>query len=277
MSKLKEILNGTKGKVEEVVGQAKDYDYKAKAKDIKETVSNYDYKEKAKEISETIKSYDYIGEAENIKKGGFKYFWNKHKKLSTVAIAVVLVLIIMTKFTGGGITEKSNGYRCFSMTKTEFAQEYNDVYYKLSGSDMYNPSKYPRLDEERCKTYEPNSTDVEVYPNMKVLYEYDTTLYSAYGQGKNSVLDISTDENENIVTLVVTRGTSTLGTEEAMNSFISVDCVAALCSLTGKSNSEALKLIDKVASDGIVEKEDNYEYLFSEGDGKTSFIIRVAN
>ena len=189
-----------KEKASDIADKAKNYDYRGKAEDIKETVSNYDYKEKAKEISETIKSYDYIGEAENIKKGGFKYFWNKHKKLSTVAIAVVLVLIIMTKFTGGGITEKSNGYRCFSMTKTEFAQEYNDVYYKLSGSDMYNPSKYPRLDEERCKTYEPNSTDVEVYPNMKVLYEYDTTLYSAYGQGKNSVLDISTDENENIVT-----------------------------------------------------------------------------
>ena len=109
------------------------------------------------------------------------------------------------------------------------------------------------------------------------MYEYDTTLYSGYGQSKNSVLDIQTDENGNIITVVVTRGSSALGTDEAMKAFVSVDCTAALSSLTGKSNSEALKLIDKVASDATVEKENGYEYHFFEADGKTSFIIRVAN
>lgn len=83
-----------KEKASDIADKAKNYDYKGKAEDIKESVSNYDYKEKAKEISETIKNYDYAGEAQNIKKGGFKYFWSKHKKLSIIMMCVIVIGII---------------------------------------------------------------------------------------------------------------------------------------------------------------------------------------
>lgn len=80
-----------KAKANEAVDKAKAYDYKGKAEEIKEAAKNYDYKEKAKEISESVKNYDYKAETENIKKGGIKYFWNKHRKLS---IAIICVLVI---------------------------------------------------------------------------------------------------------------------------------------------------------------------------------------
>lgn len=84
-----------KAKANEAVDKAKAYDYKGKAEEIKEAAKNYDYTEKAKEISESVKNYDYKAETENIKKGGIKYFWNKHRKLS---IAIIIVLVCFLGF-----------------------------------------------------------------------------------------------------------------------------------------------------------------------------------
>ncbi len=111
MEKFKEKAEQLKAKAMEAADKAKNYDYKAKAEEIKETVANYDYKEKAKEvtenvknfdyegkakeISETVKNYDYKGEVENIKKGGFKYFWSKHKKLSVAILAIAALCIML--------------------------------------------------------------------------------------------------------------------------------------------------------------------------------------
>lgn len=106
-----------KGKVEEIrtkatdiADKAKEYDYKSKAEEIKEAVTSYDYKEKAKEVTEAVKGFDYEGKAkevadivknydykaetENIKKGGLKYFWSKHKKLSIAAIIILVVGVV---------------------------------------------------------------------------------------------------------------------------------------------------------------------------------------
>lgn len=133
MSKFDEIKNKAKEKVEEVAEQAKsydykgkveeiktkatdiadkakEYDYKAKAEEIKDAVTSYDYKGKAKEVTkavkdfdyegkakevvDTVKNYDYKAEAENIKKGGFNYFWTKHKKLSIGIIAALILCAI---------------------------------------------------------------------------------------------------------------------------------------------------------------------------------------
>lgn len=98
MSKFEEIANKAKEKVNEAVDVAKNYDYKSKAEEIKEKAADmaekakdYDYKEKAKEIADTVKNYDYKNESENIKKGGIKYFWSKHKKLSIIAIILLVV------------------------------------------------------------------------------------------------------------------------------------------------------------------------------------------
>lgn len=117
MSKLDEVANKAKekaseiaeqaknydykGKVEEIktkatniADKAKEYDYKAKAEEIKETVTSYDYEKKAKEISDTVRNYDYKNEAENIKKGGIKYFWSEHKKLSIIMMCIIVIGII---------------------------------------------------------------------------------------------------------------------------------------------------------------------------------------
>lgn len=101
MSKFEEIANKAKEKVNEAVDVAKNYDYKAKAEELKEKATDiadkakeYDYKEKAKEITDSVKNYDYKNEAENIKKGGAKYFWNKHKKFSIIAIIILAVCFV---------------------------------------------------------------------------------------------------------------------------------------------------------------------------------------
>lgn len=96
-----------KAKAEEVKETVTNYDYKGKAKEVTEAVKNFDYEEKAKEISDTIKNYDYKGEAENIKKGGFKYFWSKHKKLSVAVIAIFAISCIVV-FNSNNADTKHN-------------------------------------------------------------------------------------------------------------------------------------------------------------------------
>lgn len=95
-----------KGKAEEIKENISNYDYKEKAKEIKETVKNFDYEEKAKELSNTVKNYDYKGEVENIKKGGLKYFWSKHKKLSIGIVAVLCIIISFAVFGGNNSSRK---------------------------------------------------------------------------------------------------------------------------------------------------------------------------
>lgn len=88
--------------VNNLVDKVKNYDYKGKADEMKEKASdiadkakNYDYKAKTEEVKEAVTNYDYRGEAENIKKGGFKYFWSKHKKLSIAVIVLALAIVII--------------------------------------------------------------------------------------------------------------------------------------------------------------------------------------
>ncbi len=114
MSKFEEIANKAKEKVNEAVDVAKNYDYKAKAEELKEKASDiadkakeYDYKEKAKEITDSVKNYDYKNEAENIKKGGIKYFWNKHKKFSIIAIILLVVGFVV--FSNSNNTDNTDG------------------------------------------------------------------------------------------------------------------------------------------------------------------------
>lgn len=56
-------------------------------------------------ISDKVKNYDYRTEAENIKKGGIKYFWNKHRKLSLCVLCFVIVLCVSLCF--GNNNEKT--------------------------------------------------------------------------------------------------------------------------------------------------------------------------
>lgn len=123
-----------KEKAADLAEQAKNYDYRAKAEEIKETVANYDYKEKvkevteavknfdyeekAKEITEDVKNFDYKGEAENIKKGGLKYFWSKHKKLS---IAIIIILVV-----GVVALSNSNNTDTANVTQNEVATNSQD-------------------------------------------------------------------------------------------------------------------------------------------------------
>lgn len=84
-----------KSKAGDIVDKAKNYDYKEKAEEITDNIKNFDYEEKAKQVSDTVKNYDYKGEAENIKNGGIKYFWNKHRKLSIILIIFVIAVVII--------------------------------------------------------------------------------------------------------------------------------------------------------------------------------------
>ncbi|MDD6563869.1 MAG: hypothetical protein PUF08_02185 [Clostridiales bacterium] len=100
--------------VNNLVDKVKNYDYKGKAEEMKEKASDiadkaksYDYKSKAEEVKETVTNYDYKGEAENIKKGGFKYFWSKHTKLS-IAIMCVIIIGIVGFFVGNSDNNISN-------------------------------------------------------------------------------------------------------------------------------------------------------------------------
>jgi len=117
-----------KAKAEEIKETVKNYDYEGKAKEVADTVKNYDYEGKAKEVADTVKNYDYKAEADNIKKGGFKYFWNNYRKVCIV-IFVALFALILFKCTGNkGITIKDSvsetGYG-FDITIEEFINEYN--------------------------------------------------------------------------------------------------------------------------------------------------------
>lgn len=141
-----------KAKANEAVDKAKAYDYKGKAEEIKEAAKNYDYKEKAKEISESVKNYDYKAETENIKKGGIKYFWNKHRKLSIAIICVIAIGCISGIFgdeestnNTAGTTSSENSVK--SDTKfirdddfiMEYAEKLNRMYtYKIVDMDKYN-------------------------------------------------------------------------------------------------------------------------------------------
>lgn len=98
---------------------------------ISDKVKGYDYKGKAEELkakaNETIdkaKSYDYRSETENIKKGGIKYFWNKHRKLSICALCFVVVLCVSLCFANDN--EKKTTHR----TKTDTNIYYSDTYSK---------------------------------------------------------------------------------------------------------------------------------------------------
>ena len=132
MSKFEEIANKAKEKVNEAVDVAKNYDYKAKAEELKEKASDiadkakeYDYKEKAKEITDSVKNYDYKNEAENIKKGGIKYFWNKHKKLTIGIVAALILCAIFVPKSSNPITSNI----------PEEGQTQSDVKYKTKLSD----------------------------------------------------------------------------------------------------------------------------------------------
>lgn len=106
-----------KTKVTDIAEKAKDYDYKEKAKEITNAVKNFDYEEKAKEISDSVRNYDYKGEAENIKKGGFKYFWGKYKRLCIIAI---LVLVCISIFLNRNTSEWAlRGLDTLNLTQTE--------------------------------------------------------------------------------------------------------------------------------------------------------------
>lgn len=243
-----------------------------------EVATNYDYKEKAKDVAENIKNFDYKGEAENIKQGGIKYFWDKYKKAVIVGITSILLLIIVINLFGDGITETTNGNRHFSMTKDEFSQDYNDLYYELTESDLYDPDEYPRLNEEYCVVFTPSAAEIEEYPHMTTIYEYDTTLYaSGITETKNSTLAVETDDNENIIAIIVSRGSSALQTQTALESYILTDCAAALSIIADMDMEDAKRAMDKVAAGSGVGEEGNCQYLFNESNGKTSCIIRVNN
>ena len=103
-----EILGKAKDMASDAMEKAKEYDYKGKAEELKEKAAEtvekakaYDYEAKAKEMSETVKNYDYKSEAENIRNGGIKYFWNKHKKLAIIVL-VVLIIGVIKLFSGNG-------------------------------------------------------------------------------------------------------------------------------------------------------------------------------
>ncbi|MGM9551078.1 MAG: hypothetical protein ACI3XA_02370 [Clostridia bacterium] len=284
MFELDNIANKVKEKAAEVTDKVKELDCKDKAEEAKEKVADmadkvksYDYKSKAKEVSETVKNYDYKSEAENIKKGGIKYFWNRHKKLSIIAIAVVLLFVVIPNFMGNGVTEKTGGYVHFEMTKNEFVKKYNNVFYDLSGSEMYNPSKYPVLDENFCSKKNPEAEAVEMFPNVVAVYDYDTTLYTEFGQMKNAAVSVYVDGNDNVVSVVVSRSRMALGTEEASEAFVKRDCASVLSAITGESGSACAKKVDKLASKGDIEKEGDYEYLFVSTDAIWSFVVRVVN
>ncbi len=108
MAKMDEILGKAKDIASDAMEKAKEYDYKGKAEELKEKATEtvekakaYDYEAKAKEMSETVKNYDYKSEAENIRNGGIKYFWNKHKKLAIIVL-VVLIIGVIKLFSGNG-------------------------------------------------------------------------------------------------------------------------------------------------------------------------------
>ena len=108
MAKMDEILGKAKDMASDAMEKAKEYDYKGKAEELKEKAAEtvekakaYDYEAKAKEMSETVKNYDYKSEAENIRNGGIKYFWNKHKKLAIIVL-VVLIIGVIKLFSGNG-------------------------------------------------------------------------------------------------------------------------------------------------------------------------------
>ena len=83
--------NINRGTFNIISDKVKGYDYKGKAAELKA---------KANETIDKAKSYDYRSETENIKKGGIKYFWNMHRKLSICImcfLAVVCVFLCVNK------------------------------------------------------------------------------------------------------------------------------------------------------------------------------------
>lgn len=185
MSKFDEIKNKAKEKVAEVAEQAKSYDYKAKAGEIKEAVTSYDYKEKAKEVTEavkgfdyegkakevadTVKNYDYKAEAENIKKGGLKYFWSKHRKLS---IGIVAVLILCAVFM-----PKSNDINTPNVPGESQSQSKVKYKTKLSDEEITNIA-IMTFEAAYMSSSSPQFIDAEIigqdkYGRCAAILEYD--------------------------------------------------------------------------------------------------------
>ena len=95
----------------------------------------------------------------------------RSRKLSIIALLLVFVFI-MPNLMGCDGTEEE--YVQTEMTKEEFVESYNDIFYELSGSEMYDPSKYPVLDEALCTIKTPETEAVEMYPDVTGVYEYET-------------------------------------------------------------------------------------------------------
>lgn len=122
-----------KSKAGDIIDKAKNYDYKEKAEEITDNIKNFDYEEKAKQVSDTVKNYDYKSEAENIKKGGIKYFWNKHRKLSIILIVFVIAVAVIPNL---GKEESENQSTTVNNT-TNTGIEYKT---KLSDEEIINIS-----------------------------------------------------------------------------------------------------------------------------------------
>lgn len=197
-----------KGKAEElkekavdIADKAKDYDYKEKAKEMSEKVKNFDYEGKAKEVADTVKNYDYKGEVENIKKGGLKYFWNKHKKLS-IGIVAVLFIIISFSIVGNNISKQNDNKS--SRTKIVYANLPDEEIYAMLNEIFVDGNGYlGRVGDAilntvnigdsnyklTCEVVDDNKYKITVSGNFKVAvieryyimsYIFDKTTQSGY-------------------------------------------------------------------------------------------------
>lgn len=284
-----------KVKANETMDKVKSYDYKEKTDKIAETVKNY--ADKAKDVSDTIMTYDYKTESENIKKGGIKYFWNRHKKLSVCVVCFIAVIGIFTCVNHKKITVSDNEPKQeynsnavddnnsivqnnrFTCTRTEFIKKYDELHNKLDD----NPYLTDTLADCKYYTSEPNASTLEMQPNAYKEYIYDTTLYSSDDTRVKSSVNIAVDKNDNVVLVSIFRFGHAIQTKEAKQHYMYADCTAAYMAVTGTTSIDAAKdeLYDVYCSSKI-RKRDKYEYGYNERDDKngsydTGFYIKIIN
>ena len=277
-----------KVKANETMDKVKSYDYKEKTDKIAETVKNY--ADKAKDVSDTIMTYDYKTESENIKKGGIKYFWNRHKKLSVCAVCVIAVVGIFTYVNNKKVTVSNNEPKQeynsdavdysdslvqnnhFTCTRTEFIKKYDELHDKLND----NPYLTDTLADCKYYTYEADKDELSSYPNAYKRYRYDTTLYTSDNHRMMKFIEILVDKDDNVINVAVFRYGTALQTKEADQYYMYVECAAAYMAITGTTNTDTVndELYDAYIQGTV--KKDQYEYGFFEKENyDTTFYIRI--
>lgn len=103
-------VNGTV--LNDFADKIKAYDYKSKAGELKV---------KANETIDKVKSYDYKAASENIRNGGIKSFWYKHKNLPIYIMCFIVVICILL-YCGDAINE-TNTYSDSTSKKSEMSTE----------------------------------------------------------------------------------------------------------------------------------------------------------